>query len=263
LHEESITNQNPLFGTILILNNGPASSYNALQVQFQRTIARGLQALASYTWAHSLDFGSSNFALPYSRANSDFDLRSNAVAGISWDLPSISQHELAKAFANGWGLDVRATIRSAFPFNQQGFVYLDPATGQYLVGELDIVPQKPFYLHVAGMPGDRVINAAAFAIPADGLLGDAPRNFLRGYGATQFNLAARREFPIYRRVKLEFRAEAFNILNHPNFGYIDPTFTDTTFGQATQMLSRSLATVSNLYQQGGPRSMQFSLRLSF
>ena len=58
-------------------------------------------------------------------------------------------------------------------------------------------------------------------------------------------------------------AEAFNLLNHPNFGYIDPYLTDATFGEATQMLNQSLGTLASQYQQGGPRSMQFALKLIY
>jgi len=89
------------------------------------------------------------------------------------------------------------------------------------------------------------------------------------------DLAVRREFPIYERLKLQFRAEAFNIFNHPNFGTINaanycsldpnsPSFSSTcTFGQATQTLARSLGGLSSLYQTGGPRSMQFALKFIF
>jgi hypothetical protein len=63
--------------------------------------------------------------------------------------------------------------------------------------------------------------------------------------------------------KVQFRAETFNLLNHPNFGYVQPTYTNALFGQATQMLNTSLATVAAQYQQGGPRSMQFALKLVF
>jgi hypothetical protein len=62
---------------------------------------------------------------------------------------------------------------------------------------------------------------------------------------------------------LHFRAETFNLLNHPNFGYVDQTYTDATFGQATEMLNTSLGTVASQYQQGGSRSMQFALKLTF
>src|SRR5581483_138652 len=101
----------------------------------------------------------------------------------------------------------------------------------------------------------------AFLLPPSGDAGDAPRNFVRVFGAVQANFAARRQFKLSEGVALHFRAEAFNVTNHPNFGYVDPMLGDPTFGQATLMLNRSLGTMASQYQQGGPRSMQFSLRL--
>jgi hypothetical protein len=79
----------------------------------------------------------------------------------------------------------------------------------------------------------------------------------------QLNLALRRDFPLRNDLVLHFRAETFNLLNHPNFGYVDTNYTDAQFGQATQMLNASLGTLASQYQQGGPRSMQFALRLTF
>ena len=93
--------------------------------------------------------------------------------------------------------------------------------------------------------------------------GNAPRNFLRGFGAWQMDLAVRREFPIHERLTLQFRAEAFNVFNHPNFGFINPTIDSPQFGQARATLAQSLGNLSGLYQMGGPRSMQFALKLAF
>jgi hypothetical protein len=75
--------------------------------------------------------------------------------------------------------------------------------------------------------------------------------------------AVRREFPIYENLKLQFRAEAFNIFNHPNFGTVNPNFGQNTFGQATSTLANSLGILNALYQQGGPRSMQFAVKFIF
>ena len=77
------------------------------------------------------------------------------------------------------------------------------------------------------------------------------------------DLAVRREFPIHEGLKLQFRAEAFNVFNHPNFGSINSSFGQKTFGQFTGTLATSLGVLSPLYQMGGPRSMQFALRLMF
>ena len=86
---------------------------------------------------------------------------------------------------------------------------------------------------------------------------------MRGFGANQLNVSARRDFHLYGKAKMQFRMDVFNLLNHPNFGYIDPSYTDATFGQATMMLNSSLGTVASQYQQGGARSMQFALKLQF
>ena len=143
---------------------------------------------------------------------------------------------------------------------------------------LELVSGQPIYLYGTncatvlqglgdlgpgqGCPGGRAINPNAFALPASGQ-GDAPRNFIRGFDAVQMNLAVRREFPIHERLRLQFRAETFNTFNHPNFGSINSFFGETTFGQATSTLANSLGVLSPLYQMGGPRSMQFALKLAF
>jgi hypothetical protein len=69
--------------------------------------------------------------------------------------------------------------------------------------------------------------------------------------------------PIYDRVKVELRADTFNFLNYPNFGYIDPALTDALFGQSTRMLNQSFGPNGSIYQQGGPRSVQFSFKMIF
>jgi hypothetical protein len=260
--ELSLTSLNPNFGTINYLPNGITSNYQALQVQFQHTVARGIQALASYTWSHSIDFGSSDSELPVQRGNSDFDVRNNLQGGISWDLPTVDSARPTNILLNGWGLDTRFNVRSAFPVTLLGNQTIDPATGNTTFGELNLITGQPIYIHGNQYPGGKAINPAAFSLPATGT-GNAPRNFVRGFGATQLNMAIRREFHLHEDLGLQFRAEAFNILNHPIFGYVDSGYTDLAFGQALQTLNSSLGTVASQYQQGGPRSMQFALKLHF
>ena len=110
--------------------------------------------------------------------------------------------------------------------------------------------------------GPNVTNPA-FVLPAAGAAGNAPRNMLRGFGAYQINLALRREIPIRANAKLQLRLDTFNVFNHPDFGYIDPTLTDALFGQSTLMLNQSFGSTGSLYEPGGPRSIQLSLRLHF
>lgn len=266
-NELAASSFNPNFGNIDFFQNALTSSYDALQTQIQRRLSNGLQALGSYTWSHSIDYGSSNTALPYIRGNSDFDVRHNFSAALTYDLPSVSHNNFAGALLHHWGLDDRFTARTSFPVNPTGQSFFDPVTGKVVTSELNIVPGEPIYLYGSQYPGGREINPNAFAPAPSGQAGDAPRNFARGFGAWQMDLAVRREFPIHERLRLQFRAEAFNIFNHPNFGTINTTFCPggpgCTFGQATATLAQSLGVLSPLYQMGGPRSMQFALRLIF
>jgi hypothetical protein len=267
----SVTALNPNFGTIIYFADGITSNYQALQLKFQRSVGQGIHALASYTWSHSLDFGSNDTSLPLARGNSDFDVRNNLQAGLTWDLPKPAFNKFGDAILENWGLDARVLMRTAFPITLAGTVQTNPATGVQYRGGLNYDPSKPIYLYGPQYPGGRALNGGAnntvnpaFTSPiGTNVAGDAPRNFVRGFGLQQFNLAARRQFPIYKETSLQFRAEAFNIFNRPNFGYVDPTITDATFGQTTTMLNGSLGTVASQYQQGGSRSMQFSLRLQF
>jgi hypothetical protein len=259
----SLTTLNPNFGAVQYFAAGITSNYQALQLQFQRSVAKGIQALGSYTWSHSLDFGSNSTALPLQRGNSDFDVRQNLQGGLTWDLPTLAGPRFAEVLLNGWGMDARLNVRTAFPITLGGNLITDPTTGSQYAGGLNLVAGEPVYLHGAQYPGNKAINKAAFSLPSSGESGTAPRNFVRGFGAAQFNLAARRDFHLHDALVLHFRAETFNLFNHPNFGYVDPTYTDALFGQATEMLNASLGTMASQYQQGGSRSMQFALRLSF
>jgi hypothetical protein len=92
---------------------------------------------------------------------------------------------------------------------------------------------------------------------------------LRGFGAWQADLALQRQFHLTEYTGLLFRAEFFNIFNHPNFGNPDNTLTDPLFGHSTQTLWNSLGSgganggFSPLYQIGGPRSIRLALKLQF
>jgi hypothetical protein len=81
---------------------------------------------------------------------------------------------------------------------------------------------------------------------------------------TQVDVSISRKFPLWERLTLQLRADAFNIFNHPNFtnplGYIQ--FGDF-YLQSNQMLNQGLGGLSPIFQQGGPRSLQLSLRLAF
>jgi hypothetical protein len=274
---EILPANNPNVNFALFVQNGLTSDYDALQIQFRRRLEHGLTAMASYTWSHCIDYGSQNYFLGYRRGNCDFDIRQNLSAAFSYDVPDVGHNGFLHAALRHWGLDNRITVRTAFPVTLAGNFLVQP-NGQFYLSGLNLVPGQPVYLYGANCasilrglgdlapgqkcPGGQAINPNAFTAVNSGF-GNAPRNFALGFGAWQMNLAVRREFPIYENLKLQFRAEVFNVFNHPNFGNINPTLGTTSFGQATATLASSLSVLNPLYQTGGPRSMQFALKLLF
>jgi hypothetical protein len=265
----NIGNQNPNFGEVYFFPGRITSSYESLQLKFQRSLSHGLQALASYGWSHTLDYGSTDPAFAFTRANSDLDVRQNLQAALSWTDQKRSGSWIMKNLLGGWGVDGRINARTAFPITPLGNLLSDPATGNRYYSGVDIIPGKLHYLYGSQYPGGRMFNGGpnaespAFVLPALNAEGNAPRNLLRGFGAEQVNVAVRREFSVPRDMTLQVRVDTFNLLNHPDLGYIDPTLTDALFGQATLMLNQSFGSTGSLYEPGGPRSIQLSFRLHF
>jgi outer membrane receptor protein involved in Fe transport len=283
---------NPNFAEAQLVANATSSDYNSLQLQFQRRMARGLQVLASYTYAHSIDEGSAGSAYgnftnvlaqglspDANRGPSDFDIRHGFSAGLTYDIPAPSANAVAKDILGGWSTENFILARSAVPVNVQDIAFSE-INGAFAAIRPDVVPGQPLYLYGPQYPGHKALNPAAFMSPPTGTSpgiplrqGDLGRNALRGFGASQWDFAVHRTVPIHDSLKIQFRAELFNVLNHPNFAPPLPYFGFGGFGVSTQMLgqylsggfasSASAGALSPLYQIGGPRSIQFALKLMF
>ena len=276
------------FSYLDVVTNDSWSNYNALQAQFKQHPWHGLQFIASYTWSHAIDNGSSvNLPNPYptvydpnlDRGNSDFDMRHSFSAALTYEVPAADNNSFVKKLTGGWAIDSLYRANSSVPVNVTTGVL--PAFGLWWNADAgnqrpDVVPGQPLYLYGSQYPGGKRLNPAAFTTPTDSFTqGNLPRNSLRGFGAWQEDMAVRRIFKLTERVNLLFRAEAFNLFNHSNFG--DPGsqsdgtnhLNTTNFGYSTQVLSNSLGTggadggFSSLYQIGAPRSLQFALKLQF
>ena len=264
--------------------NRATSDYHALQIQFQRRMAHGLQALASYTYSHSIDDASSaNGQLQASagslfaptvnnRASSDFDIRHTFTAALTYNIPSPVTNPFVHAVLRDWSVDNIVEARSAPPVDV--FSSFETIIGNQVVeSRPNVVPGQPLVIPDPTAPGGQRFNPAAFSTPPFGTFGDLGRNALRAFGAFQWDLAVRRQFALKDRLNLQFRVEFFNLLNHPNFGPPDNSFSpfNPQFGLSTQVLSRSLSGgafgagtgFSPLYQIGGPRSIQLALKLQF
>jgi hypothetical protein len=272
-------NPSQVTGEFDYMHNGATSSYNALQAQFRHRFSHGLQSLLSYTWAHAIDDISSDYYFPHTppgipsneRASSDYDITHTFAGAISYDLPSVGSG-MVRSIIGHWSTDSIIYARSAPTVNVvtgQDPFHTSILRGSFSIARPDVVPGQPFYLSDSSAPGGKVINAAAFSIPSGAQQGDLGRNALRGFGATQIDLALRRRFRLTEGISLQARGDFFNIFNHPNFGPPINYLSSPQFGQATQMLSSSLGGggisggVNPLYQIGGPRSIQLALKLQF
>jgi hypothetical protein len=274
------------YGYIEIFGNDSRSSYNALQVHYDRRVSKRVQAIMSYTWAHSIDDGS--YDLPpvetvvipspdlfnflhanINKGSSDFDIRHALNGALLAALPSPS-HGAARKLLRNWTASAIFFAHSALPNN-----LVTTIIGGAGWVRANLNPGQPLYLYGSGYPGGKSINAGAFSQPAnDAEEGTLGRNVLRGFPAWQIDFALHRDFRLTERTALQFRIEAFNVLNHPNFANPglpgDPT--DVSLIGYLRRSNNTLANVlapgvpgqlNSLFQIGSPRSIQLALRLSF
>jgi hypothetical protein len=260
----------PTFRTLFITKGDASSDYNALQAQYQRRLARGLQALASYSWSHSTDTGSDDSGLgSLERGDSSFDVRNSFSAAVSYDIPAPRIGKAGRAVLGHWSIDTLLTARSATPVDlSSGFLSIFNGFN-FANQRPNLIPGVPLYITDPTFAGGKRFNRAAFSVPPANQQGTFPRNGIRGFGAWQVDLALRRQFNLTERINLQLRAEAFNVFNHPNFADPVGALGSGLFGQSTQMLGKSLGSggasggFNPLYQLGGPRSIQFALKLQF
>lgn len=266
--------QNPLFTRIDLVSNQAYSDYNSLQAQFKRRMSRGLQALISYTWSKSLDtvsddsnLGAPSDRLPASldRGPSSFDIRHQFTGSVSYEIPSPWRSGAARAVFGGFAFDGFLRLRTAAPVTVT--TGRDPlGLGLTNIARPDLVPGVPLYLEGDGYPGGKRFNPAAFdgETPlAEGRQGTLGRGVMRGFHFNQVDLSIRRRFRLGEQAGLDFRADAFNLFNTPNFANPTGVMTNANFGRPTQILSNGLGGQNPLFQVGGPRSIQLALRLNF
>ncbi|HZU27509.1 MAG TPA: carboxypeptidase regulatory-like domain-containing protein [Bryobacteraceae bacterium] len=258
---------NPYIGFVSGTSTFGFGNYEALTAKLEKRLSRGLQFITSYTWGHALAntgttlSGSQNFqtkdntnyALDYSSAA--WDIRHNFTTGFTWELP----FGRGKAWGSNWN---RALDTIAGNWQTNGILTLH--TGQpYTVsaGGCQGVWAGCFPDLVKGAdpnaapPGGRRpaewFNTANFTKPApltEGNLGD---NTNYGPPTRTLDFSVFKTFPFTERWRMEFRAEAFNIANTPQFYFPDSGFGDTNFGKVTSTWA------------GTERHIQFALRLLF
>jgi hypothetical protein len=206
-------------------------------------------------------------------------------------VPSLKWHNPLDVVLKDWAVTDILSTHTSLPFNINSSNISENTNGGYYTLRADTVPGVPQWIYTKYLPGTnepvpggKYVNPAAFTNPpVNAAQGDLPRNSLRGFGFTQLDLSIHRVFPIWNALHLEFRAEFFNIFNHPNFanpdlgpgantvGYPSPGTPGFPlgFGESQESFGSGLGGGSNiggfnpLFQQGGPRAVQLALRLEF
>ncbi len=221
-------------GTITRLENKASSTYNALQVSGRKNVG-ALSLTAAYTYSHSIDDSSDrydgSFVNSYdpsiNRASSNFDQRHMLNVGYVYDLPFFRKPGLTRTLIGGWQWSGIFAFSTGTPLNvTNGTTYGDNAgvgnavgTGSYpdLVGNPRAnVPSRSQV--TSNAYAGYFYNPAAFATPTGLTFGTVGRNFLRNPNRTNFDMALFKRFPVKESMSFEFRAEAFNIFNHTEWG---------------------------------------------
>lgn len=264
---ETSTTRNPhLTGVRYKVTDGQ-SVYNAFQASVQHRVQGGILLRVNYVFSRNIDDGSVTVTqggdndLPQDpdsrkaeRGLSNYDVRHYLVALWNWDLPAIPR--LPKWFGAGWQWNTISTVSSGNPFSV--VVGFDRARARFQAGTS---PQRPDL--AAGWPSnpilggpDRYYDPNAFALPAAGFYGNLGRNTLIGPGLAMVDMSLNKRFQMGERAALQFRAEMFNSLNHPNFAIPSArtVFTSTgpvgSAGRITSTLTSS-------------RQLQFGMKVTF
>jgi hypothetical protein len=263
------------YGSVGLIADDSSSTYHALQVAFSRQFTRNLSFLASYWFSKSLDYISSlnvagsaptlvagendlaqnPFDLRAEHGPSLFDAKNRFLFSGSYRLPIWRDASPAAAFIlNGWQLNTIASISSGTPFtvydsanvSEQGSA--PEITGFYssrpdLISNPNLGPHTP----------SQWVSPSAFQLlnpnTQAGQFGNEGRNVVRGPGIESVDLSLFKDFRVSESQRVQFRAECFNSLNHPNFGLPENDLESPAFGQ--------------ILQAGPPRLLQLALKYIF
>lgn len=232
----------PGYGTIHARFNAASSIYHGLEMSARKTVG-ALQMSLSYTYSHSIDSASSasdssfddSYNLGANRASSNFDQRHVFTASYIYDLPFFKGAGLTHSLLGGWQYSGITEFSTGAPFTITNGGASTPtlaipadnagvANGVATAGSRPDLVGNPSGAIPAGYGsnifGPLLVNPAAFVAPQGLTFGDTPRNDARNPHQINFDMAVYKHFAIKESAAFEFRAEAFNVFNHTEWGYI-------------------------------------------
>jgi hypothetical protein len=248
--------------------SGSNSIYNALWVTATQKTSHGLQFNASYTYSHSIDEASRNLEgivfqnstnIFASRASSDFDARHRFVANAIYDLPFAGNR-----LVSGWEIAPILTLQSGNPFT----IAVNNSSAINGVSNT-VTPNVSAPLQVSGNPlGQWIANPGVISFPVNSF-GNVGRNAVVGPRFTNLDLTLAKNTKLTERLNLQFRCDAFDIFNHPNYGQPGPQsggFLAAVVSPAT-LGNNTFSTITSTRfptgDSGSSRQLQFALKLMF
>ena len=258
--------QYPQFGQINRISSVDNSSYNSLQVQLKTKNYHGLTTNFAYTWAHSIDeasetmdfFGTSGFVPKdsmnpkLSRGDSEFDVPQAITASYLYQFPTFTHSKGMGYLVNEWQL--------SGVVNWHNSMYLPVLTYNNVsgTGELHDVPDcvGPLVTQLTNFKNPYVVSG--YADPSPGTFGSCSRNSLPAPWLTQWDFSLAKWFQLSERFKLQFRADGFNILNHPNFGNPASVYKSEFVGGTADVVNND-----SHFGEGAQRQFQLNMKLVF
>jgi hypothetical protein len=241
-------------GNVNTAESNGNSSYHAMQLWLNRRFSNRLAFQAAYTWGHAIsdvaltsftNTTSDPFNFRSDKGDADLDRRHTFIGNLVYVLPRFSRWGKAAEYLLGdWQLNGIASYFGATP--------IELITNVNTLGTASAVGQRPNYtgapLYLSGDP-TKHLNPAAFAVPAPGQLGTLGKGAVRGKPITDVDFSMAKNWRYRERYGFQFRAEFFNLFNHPNFVGFDTALNSTTFGQL------------NVAQS--PREIQLGIKFNF
>ncbi len=246
----------PGLGAVELASSYVYEEFNSLQINLTRRTTKGLTLLSNFTYGKTIDDTSSAtegntgppnpFNFQSARGPADFDQEYRFVTSAVYSLPHVHVNGLANVLVNDWQINTIASLYSGLPFT------VVSGTDRSLSGigndYADVVgnPAAP----AGASPVLEYFNKAAFTQATLGTFGDVGRNSLRGPGFFDVDASVFKNFAIRENWKLQFRAEAFNLENRPNFSNPNATVS-------------SGVTFARITAAADPRVLQLALKLAF
>lgn len=249
----------PFFSDILLQGNSGNSTYNALNVGFQKHYSHGLSLMASYTWSKSMDIFSSNgggwenqnaLCRRCDYAPSDFNRTNYFRVGYIWELPfgpgrAFLHESAAGKILGNWRLSGITGFLSGTPLNMSMPTFWPNVAAVFTTARPDRVCNGS----LSNPTMARYFDTACFVAPPANTFGNSARNVITGPGAQSWDMSLARQFNFAERLHLDLRGEFFSVFNHQNWGSPDTGVTDPNFGR--------------IFGKSGQRVIQVGATLSF